>query len=75
MVVALAGLPLAALLWACLGDAPEGDGKSAQFLPDELAQRARWEEFLEKAAVVEKESRQMSGSEAVTSPSADEEEA
>jgi hypothetical protein len=38
----------------------------AQFKPEELAERERWEEFLELAAVVEQE--QMQSREAVTSP-------
>jgi hypothetical protein len=59
---------LGLVLLACGGSgAPAGGGPAPlQFLPEELAQRARWEEFLEKAEVVGK--RQMSGSEAVTSP-------
>lgn len=75
---ALFSLGLALL--ACGGSgAPAGDGSAVvparfpgdgpaplQFLPDELAQRPRWEEFLEKAEVIGQ--RQMSGSEAVTSP-------
>jgi len=61
-------LPLAALLLACIDPDPREGGGPAQFLAEELAQRDKWEAFLEKAAVIEKESRQMKGSEAVTSP-------
>lgn len=39
---------------------------AAQFTPEELAERTRWEEFLEKAEIVDQ--KQMVGSEAVTSP-------
>jgi hypothetical protein len=39
---------------------------AAQFTPEELAERPRWEEFLEKAEIVGQ--KQMVGSEAVTSP-------
>ncbi len=71
-------LPLGALLLACVdAGGPEGKEPAAplspvvspaplQFLPDELAQRERWESFLEKA--VEVGSRQIVGPEAVTSP-------
>jgi len=45
---------------------PPGAIAPLQFLPDELAQRGKWEEFLEKAEVVGK--KQLTGSEAVTSP-------
>jgi hypothetical protein len=45
---------------------PAGSAAPRQFLPDELAQRARWEEFLEKAEVIGQ--RQMTGREAVTEP-------
>jgi hypothetical protein len=51
------------------GGGPSGPPAVAaplQFLPDELAQRTHWEEFLEKAEVVGK--KQLTGSEAVTSP-------
>jgi hypothetical protein len=67
-------LPLGAILWACVdaggpaAEGPEGPPPRLQFLPEEIAQRAQWEEFLSKAEVVEKESTQMKGSEAVTSP-------
>jgi hypothetical protein len=48
-------------------DPPSGPGTfSAQFLPEELAQREAQERFLETSEVVS--SRQMLGSEAVTSP-------
>jgi hypothetical protein len=68
-------VPLAGLFLACLDkDAPAGkapadppSGISApQFLPDELAQREKWEDFLGTAEVVD--SKQMTGPEAVTSP-------
>ncbi|MCX6571486.1 MAG: hypothetical protein NT006_08740 [Candidatus Aminicenantes bacterium] len=68
-------VPFAGLLLACLGqDAPAGNGpanppsgiSAPQFLPDELAQREKWEDFLGTAEIVG--SKQMSGSEAVTSP-------
>jgi hypothetical protein len=70
---------IGAVLLACGGDgAPEGVAPAGpetglspaplQFLPEELAQREKWEEFLQKATVVESESKQLSGSEAVTSP-------
>ncbi len=68
-------VPLAGLLLACLGgDAPEakrpGDPgpavSSPQFLPEDLAQRQMWEEFLVSAEVVG--SKQLRGSEAVTEP-------
>lgn len=68
-------VPLAGLLPACLGqDAPAGKGpadppsgiSAPQFLPDDLAQREKWEEFLKTAEVVG--SKQLTGSEAVTSP-------
>jgi hypothetical protein len=75
-------LPLGALLLACVDTgAPGGKGPSApsspavsvppsplQFLAGELAERERWESFLEKAEVIMAESRQLKGSEAVTSP-------
>ena len=38
----------------------------AQFTPEELAERAKWEEFLKTANIIKEE--QMSGREAVTSP-------
>jgi len=68
-------VPLAGLLLACPGqDAPAGKGpadppsgiSAPQFLPDELAQREKWEDFLGTAEVVD--SKQMTGPEAVTSP-------
>jgi hypothetical protein len=68
-------LPLGALILACLdADAPGGKGPAGppsaisplQFLPEELARREQWEEFLTSAEVVG--SRQMVGPEAVTSP-------
>jgi hypothetical protein len=63
-------VPLAGLLLACLDkEAPAGkaSGISApQFLPDELAQREKWEDFLMTAEVVD--SKQMTGPGAVTSP-------
>lgn len=70
-------LPLAAgLLLACVDpDGPPagtpgpaaGEGPALlQFTPDELQRRQEWEEFLKAAEVVS--SRQISGSEAVTSP-------
>jgi hypothetical protein len=69
-------LPFGALLLACTeGGHPSNKDKAAgppagmaalQFLPEELAQREKWEAFLEKAEVVA--SKQMTGSEAVTSP-------
>ena len=68
-------VPLAGLLLACLGqDAPAGKGpadppsgiSAPQFLPDDLAQREKWEEFLVTAEVIA--SKQLTGSEAVTSP-------
>jgi hypothetical protein len=71
-------LPLAGLLLACLGsDAPADKGASGpsaaevsplQFLPEEMGQREKWEEFLRTAEVVESECRQLTGPEAVTSP-------
>jgi hypothetical protein len=62
-------LPLTALLLACLDADPRaGSGPAAQFLAEELAQRDKCEAFLQKAEVIESESRQMSGAEAVTSP-------
>jgi len=74
-VMALA-FPLAGLLLACLRDDAPAGGELAssaaigtpvsQFLPDELAQREMWEEFLSSAEVVD--SKQMKGSEAVTEP-------
>ncbi|MCJ7487458.1 MAG: hypothetical protein MUQ25_15030 [Candidatus Aminicenantes bacterium] len=76
----LAGLvviivPLAGLLLACLdNDAPTGKGpadppsgiSAPQFLPNELVQHEQWEDFLATAEVVG--SKQLTGSEAVTSP-------
>jgi len=68
-------VPLAGLLLACLdkevpadkGPADPPSGISApQFLPDELAQREKWEDFLMTAEVVD--SKQMTGPGAVTSP-------
>jgi hypothetical protein len=68
-------VPLAGLLLTGLGqDAPAAHGpgeppsgiSAPQFLPDDLAQREKWEDFLRTAEVVG--SRQLSGSEAVTSP-------
>ena len=68
-------LTLGGLALACLAaDDPSGKTPAAppaalaplQFLPDELAQRERWEEFLRTAEVVG--SKQLTGSEAVTSP-------
>lgn len=68
-------LPVGGLILACLdADAPGGKGPEGppaaisplQFLPEELAQREQWEEFLTSAEVVG--SRQMVGPEAVTSP-------
>jgi hypothetical protein len=53
----------AVLFFAILGLAA---GSAAQFTPEELAEREKWEEFLETAEVVEKE--QMESREAVTSP-------
>ena len=72
-------LPFGAILLACVDAGPPADkaspGRPAavspaplQFLPDEVAQRQKWEEFLEKAVVIEPESKQLSGAEAVTSP-------
>jgi hypothetical protein len=62
-------LPLAALLLACVASDPgPGSGAGTQFLAEELAQREKWEAFLEKAVVIESESRQLTGAEAVTSP-------
>jgi hypothetical protein len=72
-------LPLGAILLACVDAGAPADkaspGRPAavspaplQFLPDEVTQRQKWEEFLEKAVVIEPESKQLSGSEAVTSP-------
>ena len=60
-------LPLGAILLACVDAGAPADKASPgppaavspaplQFLPDELAQRAQWEEFLEKAVVIEPES-------------------
>jgi hypothetical protein len=74
----LAGLAVAVLLagpiLACgsAGEEPKADrgggaGPSTlQFLPEELAQREKWEKFLETANIVAR--RQIVGSEAVTSP-------
>jgi len=70
-------LPAGAIALACgHSGPPAGGGRSGpptieapallQFLPDELTQRTRWEEFLDKAELVGKT--QLSGSEAVTSP-------
>jgi hypothetical protein len=69
-------LTLGGLALACLdaGDPSKNKAPDAgpaamaalQFLPDELAQRTRWEEFLKTAEVVG--SKQLVGSEAVTSP-------
>lgn len=72
----LAGLGLALLPWgtlllACLDGGAPADKKgpaSLQFLPDELAQREKCEDFLRNAEVDERQSYQMRGSEAVTSP-------
>lgn len=66
----LALLPLGALLLACSDPAaPEDKGPTAlQFLPEELALRDQWEDFLRNAEVDESQSYQMKGSEAVTSP-------
>jgi len=74
-------LPLGAILLACVDAGPPGDkdrdapparaGASPaplQFLPDELAQREKWEAFLQSAEVDESKSRQLSGSAAVTKP-------
>ncbi len=68
-------VPLAGLLLACLDkDGPAGKGptdppsgtSAPQFLPDDLAQREKWEDFLTTAEVVG--SKQLTGPEAVTSP-------
>ena len=70
-------VPLAGLLLACLDkDAPAGAARgtaapasglsASQFLPDDLAQREKWEDFLGTAEIVD--SKQMTGPEAVTSP-------
>jgi hypothetical protein len=68
-------VPLAGLLPACLGRDSPGEKDPAdrpmavsasQFLPDDLAQREKWEEFLKTAEVVGSE--QLTGPEAVTSP-------
>ncbi len=70
-------VPLAGLLLACLDrDAPAGAARgtaappsgitTSQFLPDDLAQREKWEDFLKTSEVVD--SKQMTGPEAVTSP-------
>lgn len=70
-VVLVLVLAFVTALPACLDAGPPGGEDPAtplQFLPDELAQRDRWETFLATAAVVESENRQMKGSEAVTSP-------
>ncbi len=61
-------LALVAALAAALPAGGEGPAAAPQFPAEELAQRGRWEAFLSQAAVVESESRQMKGSEAVTSP-------
>ncbi len=73
LAVLAALLPLGALLLACVdagGPAAGGpDGPPPlQFLPEEIGRRAEWEEFLSKAEILERESRQIRGSEAVTSP-------
>jgi hypothetical protein len=71
----LLGFPLAGLLLACLDAGapaakkppePAAGITSLQFLPDELARREEWEEFLRTAEVVG--SKQLIGPEAVTSP-------
>jgi len=68
-------VPLAGLLLAYLGqDSPAGKGpadppsgfSAIQFLPDDLAQREKWEDFLATAEIVG--SKQLTGSQAVTSP-------
>ncbi|OGD12945.1 MAG: hypothetical protein A2V76_01755 [Candidatus Aminicenantes bacterium RBG_16_63_14] len=68
-------LPLAGLLLACLSSdnsadkapaAPAAGISAIQFLPDELARREQWEEFIKTAEVIG--SRQLTGPEAVTSP-------
>lgn len=69
-------LPFAGLALARIdpAGAPEGHGSNGpptaaaplQFLPDELAQRAKWEAFLETAEIVG--SKQLTGPGAVTSP-------
>lgn len=71
-------VPLAGLFLACLDtDSPPAKAPPApaapaavllpvQFLPDELAQREAWEEFLRTAEVVGE--KQLTGPEAVTSP-------
>ena len=69
-------LPLPELILACAdpgapeGKEPKGPPPAAvsplQFLPEELAQRERWEKFLETAEIVG--SRQLVGAESVTSP-------
>jgi hypothetical protein len=68
-------LPLAGLVLACIdaGDRtdkapadPSSNVSPLQFIPEELAQRAKWEAFLETAEVVG--SKQLTGAEAVTSP-------
>ncbi len=68
-------LPLAGLLLACLSSdnsadkapaAPSSGISAIQFLPDELARREQWEEFIKTAEVIG--SRQLTGPEAVTSP-------
>jgi hypothetical protein len=68
-------IPLVGLLPACQGRDAPGEKDPAnpptvvaapQFLPDDLAQREKWEEFLKTAEVVG--SNQLTGPEAVTSP-------
>ena len=61
-------LALVAALAAALPAGCDDPAAARQFPAEELAQRGRWEAFLSQAAVVENESRQMTGSEAVTSP-------
>ncbi|MEN6560508.1 MAG: hypothetical protein ABFD52_07025 [Acidobacteriota bacterium] len=65
---AAAVLALVAALAAALPAGCEDPAAARQFPAEELAQRGRWEAFLSGAAVIESESRQMTGSEAVTSP-------
>ena len=62
-------LSLAASARGCSGlprRARLGGARPAQFLPDDLAQREQWEDFLRTAEVVA--SKQLSGPKAVTSP-------
>jgi len=61
-------LALAAALAAALPAGCEDPAAPPQFRAEDLAQRGRWEAFLAEAVVVESESRQMTGAEAVTSP-------